>query len=239
MGSSDRVLGADPTSGLPIVVRAGRFGPYVQVGTAEDAAERGAKPATASLLSTMDPASLTLEDAVRVLSLPRVVGSDPASGEEIVASNGRYGPYLRRGTDSRSLASEAELFTVGLDQALALFAQPKSRRGRGGAAAPLREFGVDPGSGGAIVLRDGRFGPYVTDGTTNASLRKGDTVDGLTVERAVELLAERREAGPRPPRPKKAAAKKRAPVKKAAAKKTTAKKATAKKAAPAKKSAGR
>jgi DNA topoisomerase-1 len=199
-GTSERVLGQDPASGLPILVRAGRFGPYVQVGSAEDT---DGKPATASLFASMDPATVTLEDALRVLSLPRPVGVDPSSGEEIVASNGRYGPYLRRGSESRSLDSEDELFTVTLDQAAALFAQPKSGRGRGAAASPLRQFGTDPTSGGPIVLRDGRFGPYVTDGTTNASLRKGDTVDGMTLERAVELLAERRAAGPRPPRAKK------------------------------------
>jgi DNA topoisomerase-1 len=199
-GTSERVLGQDPASGLAILVRAGRFGPYVQVGSAEDA---GGKPATASLFASMDPTTVTLEDALRVLSLPRPVGVDPATGEEIVASNGRYGPYLRRGSESRSLDSEDELFTVTLDQALARFAQPKSRRGRGAAASPLRQLGTDPTSGGPIVLRDGRFGPYVSDGTTNASLRKGDTVDGMTLDRAVELLAERRAAGPRPPRPKK------------------------------------
>jgi DNA topoisomerase-1 len=153
----------------------------------------------------MDPATVTLADALRVLSLPRVVGVDTATGEEIVASNGRYGPYLKRGSDSRSLESEEQLFTVGLDEALAKFAQPKGRRGRGSAAAPLREFGTDPASGGAILLKDGRFGPYVTDGTTNASLRKGDTVDGITPDRAAELLADRRAAAPRPPRSRRPA----------------------------------
>jgi DNA topoisomerase-1 len=213
------------------MVRAGRFGPYVQVGSAE---ETGGKPATASLLASMDPATVTLDDALRVLSLPRVIGRDPSSGEEIVASNGRYGPYLKRGSDSRSLDSEDQLFTVGLDEALALFAQPKTRRGRGASAAPLRELGTDPTSGGAIVLREGRFGPYVTDGTTNASLRKGDTVSGMTPERAVELLAERRAAGPRPPRAKKAAPKKAAAPPKA----STAKKAVARRAAATGKSGG-
>jgi DNA topoisomerase-1 len=211
-GSTERIVGTDPGSGLPIVVRSGRFGPYVQVG-ASDASGDGAltgvaasagvtdKPVTASLLASMDPATLTLEDALRILSLPRVVGADPATGEDIVASNGRYGPYLKRGSDSRSLDSEEQLFTVGLDEALALFAQPKTRRGRGAAAGPLRELGADPATGAPIQLKDGRFGPYVTDGVTNASLRKGDTVDGITPERAAELLADRRAAGPRPPRP--------------------------------------
>ncbi|HET9077747.1 MAG TPA: type I DNA topoisomerase [Acidimicrobiales bacterium] len=204
-GSSDRELGADPSSGLPVVVKAGRYGPYVQVGTAEDLAETGEKPRTASLFRTMDPASVTLADALRLLELPRTVGVDPADGEEIVATNGRYGPYLKKGSDSRSLEGEDQLFTVTLDQALALFAQPKSRRGRGAAAAPLKELGPDPVSGAPILLREGRFGPYVTDGTTNASLRKGDTVDAITPERAAELLADRRAAPPRAGRAKKAA----------------------------------
>ncbi len=197
-GSTEREVGAHPESGRSIVVRAGRFGPYVQVGSAEDG--DGGRPVTASLLRSMDPATVTLEDALRVLSLPRVIGVDPATGDDIVASNGRYGPYLRRGSESRSLQSEEELFTIGLDAALALLAQPPTRRGRGAAAAPLRELGPDPESGAPILLREGRFGPYVTDGTTNASLRKGDTMDGITPERAIELLADRRAAGPRPAR---------------------------------------
>jgi DNA topoisomerase-1 len=210
-GSTERVIGTDPGSGLPIVVRSGRFGPYVQVGATDTsgdgaAAATAVKPVTASLLASMDPATLTLEDALRVLSLPRVVGADPATGEEIVASNGRYGPYLKRGSDSRSLESEEQLFTVGLDEAVALFAQPKTRRGRGATAGPLRELGPDPATGTPIQLKDGRFGPYVTDGVTNASLRKGDTVDGITPERAAELLADRRAAGPRPPRQSRARA---------------------------------
>jgi DNA topoisomerase-1 len=138
---------------------------------------------------------VTLEEALKLLTLPRVVGVDPSDGQEIIAQNGRYGPYLRKGKDSRSLATEAQLFHVTIDEALALFAQPKVRRGQQ-PAAPLRTLGDDPADGEPIVLRDGRFGPYVTDGTTNASLRKGDTVDALTHERAVELLAERRAAGP-------------------------------------------
>jgi DNA topoisomerase-1 len=175
-----------------VLVKAGRFGPYVQLGEAD---EVEGKPRTASLLSTMSPTTLSMQDALRVLSLPRVVGTDPGTGQEIVATNGRYGPYLKRGSESRSLEDEEQLFSVGLEQALELFAQPKSRRGQR-ASAPLREFGVDPETGGTIVLKEGRFGPYVTDGETNASLRKGDTVEGLTPERAGELLAERRAAGP-------------------------------------------
>ncbi len=237
-GSSDRELGPDPASGLPVVVKAGRYGPYVQVGTAEDLAATGEKPRTASLFRTMDPSTVTLEEALRLLELPRAVGVDPADGEEIVATNGRYGPYLKKGSDSRSLESEDQLFSVTLDQALALFAQPKTRRGRGAAAPPLREFGPDPVSGAPIVLKEGRFGPYVTDGTTNASLRKGDTVEGITPERAAELLADRRAAPPRAGRAKKAAARKAAPVKKAPVKKAAAKKAPAAKKAAKKKASG-
>jgi len=230
--SSDRVLGTDPDSGLPVQVKAGRFGPYVQVGEVVDGEP---KPRTSSLFKSMDPATLTFEQALDLLRIPRVVGADPA-GEEIVAFNGKFGPYLKKGTDSRSLLTEDQLLTVTVDEALALFAQPKTR-GRN-AKAPLREMGNDPDTGLPMVVKDGRFGPYVTDGTTNASLRKGDDVDTLTVERASELLAERRAAGP--PVKKKAAAKK-APAKKAtkkATKKAAAKKATAKKA-PAKKAAAK
>jgi DNA topoisomerase-1 len=234
-GSSDRVLGTHPDSGLEVVVKAGRYGPYVQVDPAN-----GDKPATASLFKSMDPALVTLDDALRLLTLPRVVGVDPADGETITAANGRYGPYLSKGKDSRSLTSEDELFSVTVDQATALFAQPKTRRGRGVAAPPLRELGPDAESGAPILLKEGRFGPYVTDGTTNASLRKGDSVESITPERAQELLADRRAA---PPRTKKAAgAKKAAPRKAAGAAGATAKKAAAKKAAPrkaaAKKKAG-
>ena len=199
-GSSDRVLGVDPESGQEVVVKAGRFGPYVQVGQGVDG-----RPRTASLFKSMDPSSLSLEDALKLLTLPRVVGVDPGDGLEIVASNGRYGPYLKKDKDTRSLQSEDELFTVTLDEALAQFAQPKARRGRGASAAPLRELGTDPASGAQIVLKEGRFGPYVTDGTTNASLRKGDTVEDITPERAHELLADRRSAPPRPGRTRKAA----------------------------------
>jgi DNA topoisomerase I len=217
-GSTDRQVGAHPDSGLPILVRAGRFGPYVQVGEAEQV---DGKPQTASLLRTMDPATLTMDEALKVLSLPRAVGTDPGSGQEIVATIGRYGPYIKMGTDSRSLASEEDVFSVDLPSALGIFAQPKQRRGQA-TAAPLRELGPDPSSGGAILLKDGRFGPYVTDGETNASLRKGDTVEGLTPERAHELLADRRAAGP--------STKKRGATKKAASKSTgTAKKSTVRK----------
>jgi DNA topoisomerase-1 len=196
-GSSDRELGTDPGTGEVVVVKAGRYGPYV---AASPPGSDSAPTRTASLLRSMDPATVTLDDALRLLSLPRVVGVDPADGAEIVATNGRYGPYLKKGSDSRSLESEEQLFSVTLDEAQALFAQPKTRRGRGTAAPPLRELGPDPATGAPMVVKDGRFGPYVTDGTTNASLRKGDTVEGITAERAAELLADRRGAPPRPGR---------------------------------------
>jgi DNA topoisomerase-1 len=219
------VLGTDPESGLEVQLKAGRFGPYIQVGEPTD----GAKPRTASLFSSMEPTTLTLEQALQLLQIPRTIGTDPETGQEIVAHNGRFGPYLKRGSDTRSLASEEQLLTVTLDEARALFAQPKQRRGRT-AAAPLREIGTDPSTNLPVVVKDGRFGPYVTDGTTNASLRKGDSVESIDIDRASELLAERRAAGPST-RKKKATAKKAPAKKKAAAKKAPAKKkATAKKA---------
>jgi DNA topoisomerase I len=193
--SGDRALGIDPASGLTVLARAGRFGPYVQLGDTE-AEELDGKPRTASLFKTMTLETIDLDEALRLLSLPRVVGVDPADGEEISVQNGRYGPYLKKGKETRSLDTEEQLFTVDLDACLALLAQPKRGRGRGQAAPPLRELGDDPATGKAMVLKDGRFGPYVTDGETNASLRKGDTVEGVTPERASELLAERRAKGP-------------------------------------------
>jgi DNA topoisomerase-1 len=229
--SSDRVLGSDPETGLPVQVKAGRFGPYVQVGELVDG---GPKPRTSSLFASMSPATLTFEQALELLRIPRAVGVDPESHEEIVAHNGKFGPYLKKGTDTRSLLTEDQILSVTVDEALALFAQPKARGGRN-AKGPLREMGADPDTGVTMVVKDGRFGPYVTDGTTNASLRRGDDVESLTVERAAELLAERRAAGPST---KKKVAKKKAPAKKSAAKKTGAKKTGAKKA-PAKKSAAK
>ncbi|MCF8588675.1 type I DNA topoisomerase [Gordonia liuliyuniae] len=197
--------------------------------TAKKAAKKaGPKPRTGSLFKSMEISTVTLDDALKLLSLPRVVGVDPESNDEITAQNGRYGPYLKKGTDSRSLTSEDQLFEITLDEALKIYAEPK-RRGRAAAAPPLREFGKnDDVSGGAMVIKDGRFGPYVTDGETNASLRKGDEVASITPERAMELLADRRARGPAKKAAKKTAAKKTA-AKKTAAKKTTAKKTTAKK----------
>ena len=190
--SSERELGLDGDTGRPIVVRTGRYGPYVTEELPEGSDE---KPRTASLFASMDPATVTLETALRLLSLPRTVGEDPADGVEIVATNGRYGPFLKKGSETRSLDSEEQIFTLTLEEALALLAQPKQRRRRA-AAAPLRELGADPASGKPMVVKDGRFGPYVTDGTTNASLRSGDSVESLTLERAAELLADRRSRGP-------------------------------------------
>jgi DNA topoisomerase-1 len=185
-----RELGVHPETGLPVLVRSGRYGPYVTEEPPEGSEE---KPRTASLLSTMSPESIALEDAIRLLSLPRVVGLD--DGEEVLAMNGRYGPFIKRGTETRSLESEEQIFSIDLDQALALLAAPKARRGRGAAKPPLRELGQDPSSGRSVVVKDGRFGPYVTDGETNASLRGGDAVESLTLDRAVELLADRRSKG--------------------------------------------
>ncbi|MGZ4616719.1 MAG: DNA topoisomerase, partial [Actinomycetes bacterium] len=212
--SGDRELGVHPETGLQVVAKTGRYGPYVTELLPEDA-PKSARPRTGSLFKNMSLDTVTLDDAVRLLSLPRVVGADPESGDEITAQNGRYGPYLKKGTDSRSIESEEQLFTITLEQALAIYAQPK-QRGRQAAAAPLRELGNDPISGNPVVVKEGRFGAYVTDGETNATLRKADAVESVTIERAAELLAEKRAKGPAP--------------KKRAAKKTTAKKATAKKA---------
>ncbi|HJU37894.1 MAG TPA: type I DNA topoisomerase [Gaiellaceae bacterium] len=190
--SGDRELGTDPDTGLPIVARTGRYGPYVTEVLPEDAKE---KPRTASLFKTMALDTVTLDDALRLLQLPRVVGV-AEDGEEVVARNGRYGPYVQKGKESRSLESEEQLFTIDLPAALALLAQPRQRRGQRAMAKPLREIGTDPVGGKEIVLKEGRFGPYVTDGETNASLRKGDDPETVTLDRAVELLAERRAKGP-------------------------------------------
>jgi DNA topoisomerase I len=232
-----RSLGIDPESGHEIVAKDGRYGPYVTEVLPEPpappedpgatAAKKpkkpppGPKPRTGSLLRSMDLETVTLDDALKLLSLPRVVGVDPSNNEEITAQNGRYGPYLKRGTDSRSLATEDQMFTVTLDEALKIYAEPKRRGRQGAATPPLRELGNDSVSEKPMVIKDGRFGPYVTDGETNASLRKGDDVLSITDARASELLADRRARGP---------VKKKAPAKKAV-KKAAAKKAPAKKAA--------
>ena len=221
-----RVLGVDPDSGHEIVARDGRYGPYVTEvlppppddgdGVTAKKARKptGPKPRTGSLFRSMDLQTVTLDDALRLLSLPRVVGVDPENGEEITAQNGRYGPYLKRGTDSRSLTTEDQIFDVTLDEALKIYAEPKRRGRQGAATPPLRELGSDAASGKPMVIKDGRFGPYVTDGETNASLRKGDDVMSITDERASELLADRRARGPVKRTAKKAVARK-APAKKA------------------------
>jgi DNA topoisomerase I len=210
--SGDKILGTDPESGKTIVAKAGRFGPYVTE-VLDENAPASAKPHTASLLKSMDLDSVTLDDAVRLLTLPRTLGE--VDGEPVTVQNGRYGPYVKRGAESRSLESEEQLFTVTLDEAKALLAQPKprGRAARAAAAPPLKELGEDTASGKPIVLREGRFGPYVTDGETNASLRKGDTIESITPQRAIELLAERRAAAP--------AKKRRTSSPKTAAKSTT------------------
>ncbi|MPY59501.1 type I DNA topoisomerase [Streptomyces spongiae] len=238
--SGDFELGADPSTGHTIIAKDGRYGPYVTEVLPEGTPKTGknaVKPRTASLFKSMSLDTVTLEDALRLMSLPRVVGAD-AEGQEITAQNGRYGPYLKKGTDSRSLQAEDQLFTITLEEALEIYSQPK-QRGRAAAKPPLKELGADPVSGKPVVVKDGRFGPYVTDGETNATLRSGDSVEEITPERGFELLAEKRAKGPAKKTAKKAAAKKTtakkaAPAKKAAAKKTTTSKTAAKKA-PAKK----
>ncbi|MGD9753701.1 MAG: topoisomerase C-terminal repeat-containing protein, partial [Acidimicrobiia bacterium] len=212
-------------------VRNGRFGPYVQHG--EDPTEKNApKPKRATLFKDMDPATVGLDDAVQLLQLPRTVGV-AEDGVEVVVANGRFGPFVRKGDEIRSLETEQQLLTLTMPEALELLAQPKRRRGQGAPKGPLRELGPDPVSGKPLVIKDGRFGPYVTDGETNASLRKGDSVEELSMERALELLQDRRDRGPATKGRRKAPAKKPAAAKTAAAatKKPAAKKAAAKKPA--------
>ena len=242
-----RELGVDPVSGHVIIAKDGRYGPYVTEvlpepeETAEAEATKTAKtakstkakkttkaakpkPRTASLLRSMDLSTVTLEQALDLLSLPRVVGQDPESGEDITAQNGRYGPYLKKGTDSRSLETEEQIFTVTLEQALEIFAQPKRRRGQAAARGPLRELGQDPATEKPVVIKDGRFGPYITDGQTNVTVPRSEDPATISAERAFELLADKRAKGP---------AKKRT-TRKTTAKKTTTKKATATKKTAAK-----
>ncbi|CAB4850731.1 unannotated protein [freshwater metagenome] len=220
--SGDHDLGTDPDTGRDIVAKTGRYGPYVTE-ILEEGAPKSAKPRTSSLFADMAVDTITLDVALRLLSLPRDVGADPSDGVVITAQNGRYGPYITKDKDSRTLPSEEAIFTVTLDEALALLAQPKGRRG---AAAPKPGIivGVDPSSGREVQLKEGRFGPYVTDGETNASLRRADDPALIDIDRAADLLAERRA---KDPTPKKRTAAKKAPAKKATAKKATAKKAPA------------
>ncbi|MFD5696670.1 type I DNA topoisomerase [Streptomyces lasiicapitis] len=246
--SGDFALGTDPGTGREIIARDGRYGPYVTEVLPEGTPKTGknaVKPRTASLFKSMSLDTVTLADALKLMSLPRVVGAD-AEGVEITAQNGRYGPYLKKGTDSRSLETEEQLFNITLDEALEIYSKPK-QRGRAAAKPPLKELGEDPVSAKPVVVKDGRFGPYVTDGETNATLRSGDSVEEITPERGFELLAEKRAKAPAKKTAKKAPAKKTTAkktaakktaakktttaAKKTAAKKTTAKKATASKAA--------
>lgn len=234
---TDRVLGSNPVTGKTVVVKDGRFGPYVtevdpELDTVADPAtgevvepapaKRGAKkpavvkPRTSSLFKSMDVASIDLATALRLLDLPRTVGEDPESGEAITAQNGRYGPYIKKGTDSRSLTSEDQIFEVDLPTALEIFAQPKYGARR--ASSALKEFDADPVSGKPIRIRDGRFGAYVTDGETNVTISKGLTIEEIDFDQAVQMLADKRAKGPT----KKAPAK-RAPAKKPAAKTAAAK----------------
>ena len=252
--SGERELGIDPITNFPIIAKSGRFGPYITELLPEEPVELTAsgkkkkkkadapKAKTASLLSTMTLDTVTYEDALLLLSLPRTLGTNEA-GEEITVQNGRYGPYLRAGTDSRTLASEDHLFTIDLEEALSIYSKPKERR-RGVAKPPIKELGVDPATQKPLIIKDGRFGMYVTDGETNATLRRGDTAEGMTLERGLELLAGRRaweaENGPSPKKSRKKAAKAKAGdsaptltknvVKKAATKKAAAKKAVKKSA---------
>jgi DNA topoisomerase-1 len=216
-----RSLGVDPQTGHEIVAKDGRYGPYVsevlpEAADDEKGKKSAPKPRTGSLLRSMDLETVTLDDALRLLSLPRVVGVDPSTGEEITAQNGRYGPYLKRGSDSRSLATEDQIFTITLDEALKIYSEPKRRGRQAASLPPLRELGNDPGTGRPMVIKDGRFGPYVTDGETNASLRKGDDVLSITDDRAAELLADRRARGPVKRVAKKATRKKATPKKRTA-----------------------
>jgi DNA topoisomerase-1 len=252
--SGERELGTDPQTGLEVIAKSGRFGPYItevfppEPVELDDKGEPkkkrkkkdAPKPKTASLLSTMTLDTITIDDALRLLSLPRILGTNSA-GEDITIQNGRYGPYLKAGVDSRTLTSEDQLFSLSLDEALEIYSKPKERR-RGVAKPPLKELGKDPATEKEVIVKDGRFGMYVTDGETNATLRRGDTLEALTIERALELLAGRRaweaENGPSPKKSKKKAAKVKAgdsapsltknTIKKAATKKKSAKKATGK-----------
>jgi DNA topoisomerase-1 len=252
--SGERELGTDPQTGLEVIAKSGRFGPYITEVFPEEPVELddkgepkkkrkkkdAPKPKTASLLSTMTLDTITIDDALRLLSLPRILGTNSA-GEDITIQNGRYGPYLKAGADSRTLTSEEQLFSLSLDEALEIYSKPKERR-RGVAKPPLKELGKDPATEKEVIVKDGRFGMYVTDGETNATLRRGDTLEALTIDRALELLAGRRaweaENGPSPKKSRKKAAKAKAgdsaptltknTVKKAATKKKAAKKATGK-----------
>jgi len=228
---AEEPLGICPTTGKPVFLKLGRFGPYVQRGIADDEE----KPQNASLMRGMTPEQIDLETALKLLSIPRTLGAHPENGEEIIARNGRFGPYVTCGKETRSLPADLSPLDVTLEQALALLAQPKAqRRGFGAAREPLKTFGASPVTNETIQLFEGRYGPYLSDGTTNASVPKGESVESLTPERAIILLAERAAQGPPKKKPGRRgaaprAAKKKAPAKKAAPKKATAANKTAKK----------
>jgi DNA topoisomerase-1 len=228
---SDEPIGE--LDGLPVFAKNGRYGPYVQWGTPDSPPPGLEKPKMSSLFKTMVLERITMDEAAALLTLPRTLGTDPADAEPILAANGRYGPYVQKGKDYRNLDNEERLFTVTLDEALEIFSQPKVYR-RGGqnmaAKGPLKEFGTDPVTERPVVAKDGKFGVYVTDGETNASIGRGDRIDAMLPERAFELLAVRREAVAAKGGPTKRTARK-APAKKAAAKKSAAKKAPAKRSA--------
>ncbi len=206
--SGERELGEHPEWGVSIVAKSGRYGAYVTE-VLPEGSPKTLKPRTASLFASMNLDTVTLDDALRLLSLPRVVGVDPSDEQEITVQNGRYGPYLKKGTDSRTIASEDLIFAITLDEALAIYAQPK-QRGRRAAAPPMRDLGIDPSTSKPVVIKEGRFGPYITDGETNATVPSSADPMTLSVDRAFDLLAAKRAAGPTP--------------KKVTAKKTTAKK---------------
>jgi DNA topoisomerase-1 len=202
--ADERSLGTDPESGLEVFVKVGRFGPYVQLGERDP--DSDAKPKMASLFKTMEPGTVSLDEAVRLLSLPRIVGSHPDDSAEILALNGRYGPFVKWGKETRSLESEDQIFSISPEAAVELLAKPKQRRG---AKAPIKELGTDPVTGKEIQIKDGRFGLYMTDGETNVSFRKAETVENVTLESASDRLAEKRAKGPAARRQKKPAAKKK------------------------------
>ena len=250
--SGERELGIDPATNLPIIAKSGRFGPYVTEVFPEEPVVEGAKkkrkkaddpkPKTASLLSTMTLDTITYEDALQLLSLPRTLGTN-AAGDEITVQNGRYGAYLKAGADSRTLTSEDQLFSITLDEALEIYSKPKERR-RGVAKPPLKELGIDPTTQKPLIIKDGRFGMYVTDGETNATLRRGDTVEAMTIERGLELLAGRRAweaengGAARPKKSRKKVAKSAPTLTKKTVKKATTKR-VAKKAATRKPATGK
>ena len=215
MRAAAEIVGTDPVTGHEIVAKEGRFGPYVTevLPEAAEGAKKAPKPRTGSLFKSMSLDSVTLDDALKLLSLPRVVGKDPETGAEITAQNGRYGPYLKKGTDSRSLTSEDQLFTVTLDEALKIYAEPK-KRGRAAAAPPLKELGADPVSGKPMVVKEGRFGPYVTDGETNITVPRAMDPESLTAQQADELLADKRAKGPAKKPARKPAARSKSAAKK-------------------------